>query len=136
LKAMKKIKDMAERMELSTAARLGMGVTLLTGIILIAPSPAQAIDFKDIDNPLIETFLIISFLSFLPAVLIMLTSFTRIVVVLSFLRHAFGGQTVPPNTVVIGLSLFLTFFIMAPTINVINENAVTPYIQDEASFRI
>lgn len=103
-------------------------------IILIISSPAQAIDFKEINNPLIETFLIISFLSFLPAVLIMLTSFTRIVVILSFLRHAFGGQSVPPNPVVIGLSLFLTFFIMSPTINVINDNAVTPYIQEEVSF--
>jgi flagellar biosynthetic protein FliP len=64
----------------------------------------------------------------------MLTSFTRIVVILSFLRHAFGGQSVPPNPVVIGLALFLTFFVMSPTINVINENAVTPYIEEEVSF--
>lgn len=102
--------------------------------ICAAASPAHAIDFRDINNPLIETFLIISFLSFLPAVLIMVTSFTRIVVVLSFLRHAFGGQTVPPNPVVIGLALFLTFFVMSPTIDVINEKAVTPYLQEEVSF--
>ncbi len=130
-----KIKDKAENMEQSASVKRAMAaIMFLIGLMLIAPSPAQAIDFKDIDNPLIETFLIISFLSFLPAVLIMLTSFTRIVVVLSFLRHAFGGQTVPPNTVVIGLSLFLTFFIMSPTIDAINKNALTPYIQDEASF--
>jgi flagellar biosynthetic protein FliP len=102
-------------------------------ILLIPASPALAIDLKEINNPLIEVFLIISFLSFLPAVLIMLTSFTRIVVVLSFLRHAFGGQNVPPNMVVIGLSLFLTFFIMSPTITVITENAVSPYIEEELS---
>ena len=102
-------------------------------ILLISASPALAIDLKEINNPLIEVFLIISFLSFLPAVLIMLTSFTRIVVVLSFLRHAFGGQNVPPNMVVIGLSLFLTFFIMSPTISVITENAVNPYIEEEMS---
>jgi flagellar biosynthetic protein FliP len=102
--------------------------------ILVTASPVYAIDFKDIDSPLVETFLIISFLSFLPAVLIMVTSFTRIVVILSFLRHAFGGQSVPPNPVVIGLALFLTFFIMSPTINVINENAVQPYIQEAVSF--
>lgn len=100
-------------------------------LMLGGSSPAHAIDFKEINNPLIEMFLIISFLSFLPAVLIMFTSFTRIVVVLSFLRHAFGGQSIPPNPVIIGLSLFLTFFIMSPTINVINEKAITPYIQDE-----
>ncbi|MCK5505413.1 MAG: flagellar type III secretion system pore protein FliP, partial [Thermodesulfovibrionia bacterium] len=64
----------------------------------------------------------------------MLTSFTRIVVVLSFLRHAFGGQSVPPNMVVIGLALFLTFFVMTPTIEVINDNAIKPYIDEEVSF--
>ncbi len=109
-------------------------IAFLFVIMLTLASPAHAIDFKDINNPLIETFLIISFLSFLPALLIMVTSFTRIVVVLSFLRHAFGGQTVPPNTVVIGLSLFLTFFVMSPTIDVINEKAVTPYLHEEVSF--
>lgn len=109
-------------------------VTVLLVIMFAAASPAHALDLKDINNPLIETFLIISFLSFIPAVLIMVTSFTRIVVVLSFLRHAFGGQSIPPNPVIIGLALFLTFFVMSPTIDVINKNAVTPYIEDELSF--
>lgn len=109
-------------------------VTVLLVIMLAAASPAHALNLKDINNPLIETFLIISFLSFIPAVLIMVTSFTRIVVVLSFLRHAFGGQSIPPNPVIIGLALFLTFFVMSPTIDVINKNAVTPYIEDELSF--
>ena len=109
------------------------GVSALLLILASAPD-AYAIDFSQINNPLIETFLLISFLSFLPAVLIMVTSFTRIVVILSFLRHAFGGQSVPPNPVVIGLALFLTFFVMTPTITVINENAVQPYIQEELSF--
>jgi flagellar biosynthetic protein FliP len=101
---------------------------------LFLTSPAEAIDFKEINSPVIEVFLLISFLSFLPAVLIMFTSFTRIVVVLSFLRHAFGGQQVPPNMVIIGLSLFLTFFIMSPTINVITESAITPYIEEDIKF--
>jgi flagellar biosynthetic protein FliP len=103
-------------------------------VLTAAAAPAGAIDFKEIDNPLMETFLIISFLSFLPAVLIMFTSFTRIVVVLGFLRHAFGGQNTPPTPVIIGLSLFLTFFVMSPTINAINENALTPYIEEEVAF--
>ncbi len=102
----------------------------LTGLA----SQAHALDFREIDNPLIEVFLIISFLSFLPAVLIMFTSFTRIVVVMGFLRHAFGGQNTPPTMVIMGLSLFLTFFVMSPTINVINEKSVTPYIQEELGF--
>lgn len=103
-------------------------------LLLTVASPAYAFDFKDINSPLIETFLLISFLSLVPAILIMLTSFTRIVVVLSFLRHAFGGQSVPPNMVVIGLALFLTFFVMTPTIEVINDNAIKPYIDEEVSF--
>ncbi len=102
--------------------------------VMGSASPAGAFDFKEINNPLIEVFLIISFLSFLPAVLIMLTSFTRIVVVLGFLRHAFGGQNTPPTPVIMGLSLFLTFFVMSPTINVITEKAVTPYIAEELGF--
>jgi flagellar biosynthetic protein FliP len=110
-----------------------MGLLVFSLFIIIA-SPAYAFDLKEINSPLIETFLLISFLSLAPAVLIMLTSFTRIVVVLSFLRHAFGGQSVPPNMVVIGLALFLTFFIMSPTIQAINEKAVTPYMEDEVSF--
>jgi len=109
-------------------------VSVLLAGLLLSSSPAEAIDFKEINSPVIEVFLLISFLSFLPAVLIMLTSFTRIVVVLSFLRHAFGGQQVPPNMVIIGLSLFLTFFIMSPTINVINESAITPYIEEDIKF--
>lgn len=99
-----------------------------------AASPADALDFSEMNNPLIEVFLIISFLSFLPAVLIMFTSFTRIVVVLGFLRHAFGGQNTPPTPVIMGLSLFLTFFVMSPTISVINEKAVSPYIADQVGF--
>ncbi len=108
--------------------------TAVLFFLLVNTSSVYAIDFKEINNPLIEIFLIISFLSFLPAVLIMLTSFTRIVVVLAFLRHAFGGQHVPPNPVIIGLSLFLTFFIMSPTIDAVNERAVAPYIEEDISF--
>lgn len=82
----------------------------------------------NLNDPVIEVFLIISFLSLLPAILIMFTSFTRIVVVLSFLRQAIGGQQVPPNPVIIGLALFLTFFIMSPTIDLISKEALNPYI--------
>jgi flagellar biosynthetic protein FliP len=81
----------------------------------------------DLNNPVLSIFVIISLLSLLPAVLVMLTSFTRIVVVLSLLRHGLGAQQIPPNPVIIGLSLFLTLFVMSPTINAININAVQPY---------
>ncbi len=125
---MKKLNILKRKLKIVTAAVFSLF------LILVISSQAYAFDFREIDNPLIEIFLVISFLSFLPAVLIMFTSFTRIVVVLSFLRHAFGGQHVPPNPVIIGLSLFLTFFIMSPTINIITKEAVTPYIQEEIAF--
>ena len=63
----------------------------------------------------IQTLLFFTSLSFLPAILLMMTGFTRIVIVLSLLRQALGTQSAPPNQVVVGLSLFLTFFVMAPT---------------------
>ena len=89
----------------------------------------------NIDNHLVEVFLIISFLSLLPAILIMFTSFTRIVVVLSFLRQALGGQQIPPNPVIIGLAIFLTFFIMSPTIDAITQNAINPYMEKQITIQ-
>lgn len=83
----------------------------------------------DMNNPVLSIFLIISFLSLLPAILVMFTSFTRIVVILSFLRQALGGQQIPPNTVIIGLSLFLTLFIMSPIVDAITKDSFNPYIE-------
>ena len=83
----------------------------------------------NLSDPVIEVFLLISFLSLLPALLVMFTSFTRVVVVLGFLRQALGGQQIPPNLVIIGLSLFLTFFIMSPTLDVVTRDAIGPYME-------
>lgn len=83
----------------------------------------------DMNNPALTILFFISFLSLLPAVLVMFTSFTRIVVVLSFLRHALGGQQIPPNPVIIGLAIFLTLFIMAPTFDVLTKESITPYME-------
>jgi flagellar biosynthetic protein FliP len=83
----------------------------------------------DMNNPVLTIFFFISFLSLLPAVLVMFTSFTRIVVVLSFLRHALGGQQIPPNPVIIGLAIFLTLFIMAPTVDVVTKESINPYME-------
>jgi flagellar biosynthetic protein FliP len=83
----------------------------------------------DMNNPVLTIFFFISFLSLLPAVLVMFTSFTRIVVVLSFLRHALGGQQIPPNPVIIGLAIFLTLFIMSPTIDVLTKESINPYME-------
>lgn len=79
----------------------------------------------------IKILLILTILSLAPAVLIMMTAFARIVIVLSFLRQAMGTQQVPPNQMMIGLALFLTFFIMAPVFKQINENAFQPYSENK-----
>nr|WP_316644672.1 flagellar type III secretion system pore protein FliP [uncultured Roseateles sp.] len=75
----------------------------------------------------IQTLLFFTALGFLPAVLLMMTGFTRIVIVLSLLRQALGTQSAPPNQVILGLSLFLTFFVMGPTIDKVYSDAWVPY---------
>ena len=75
--------------------------------------------------------LLVTVLSLAPAILVMTTSFTRIIVVLGFLRQAMATQQSPPNQVLIGLALFLTFFIMAPTYQEVNQKAIQPYIRGE-----
>lgn len=74
----------------------------------------------------IQTLLLLTALTFIPAALLMMTSFTRIIIVLSLLRHAMGTQTSPPNQVLVGLSLFLTFFIMSPTLEKVYTDAYLP----------
>ena len=75
----------------------------------------------------LQLLLIMGLLTILPALILMMTSFTRIIVVLSILRQALGLQQSPPNQVLIGLSLFLSLFIMAPTLSAVNERAIEPY---------
>ncbi|MDZ5461627.1 flagellar type III secretion system pore protein FliP [Azohydromonas lata] len=82
----------------------------------------------------IQTLLFFTSLSFLPAVLLMMTGFTRIVIVLGLLRQAMGTQSTPPNQVIVGLSLFLTFFVMGPTLDRIYEQAWQPYSAGQISF--
>ncbi len=79
----------------------------------------------------LRILMMLTVLSLAPAILIMMTSFTRIVVVLSFLRQALGTQQMPPNQLIIGLSLFLSFFIMAPTFKSIASTAVEPYMEEK-----
>jgi flagellar biosynthetic protein FliP len=78
----------------------------------------------------VQLLLILTVLSLAPAILMMVTSFTRIVIVLSLVRHALGTQQMPSNQIVIGLALFLTFFIMAPVWQQVNEEALKPYYED------
>jgi len=81
----------------------------------------------------IGVILLITILSLAPAILVLMTSFTRIVIVLGFVRTSLGTQQMPPNQVLIGLALFLTFFIMAPTLGEINEVALQPLLRGEIS---
>ena len=82
----------------------------------------------------IQTLLFFTALSFLPAVLLLMTGFTRIVIVLGLLRQAMGTQSAPPNQVIIGLSLFLTFFVMSPTIDKVYAEAYQPYAENRIQF--
>ena len=81
----------------------------------------------------IKTLLMLTIIALAPSLLIMLTSYTRVIIVLHFLRTAIGTQTSPPNQVLIGLALFLTFFIMWPTFTQINETAIQPLDAGEIS---
>jgi flagellar biosynthetic protein FliP len=81
----------------------------------------------------IQTLLFFTALSFLPALLLLMTGFTRIVIVLSLLRQALGTQAAPPNQVIIGLSLFLTFFVMSPTFDKVYDNAYKPFTENRLS---
>ncbi|BCV31863.1 MAG: flagellar type III secretion system pore protein FliP [Shewanella algae] len=82
-----------------------------------------------------QILLLMTAMSFLPAMVIMLTSFTRIIVVLSILRQAIGLQQTPSNQVLIGMSLFMTFFIMAPVFDRIYDDAVQPYMNDSMTLQ-
>ena len=88
----------------------------------------------------IQVLLLLTVLALAPSILVLMTSFTRLVIVFHFLRQAVGTQSMPPNQVLVGLSLFLTFFIMYPVFNQINQDAFQPYVaqkigQEEAFTR-
>lgn len=103
-----------------------------SGLVL----PSLSMSFTDSKKPgdlvgVIRIIILMTVLSLAPAILIMMTSFTRIVVVLSFLRQALGTQQMPPNQLIVGLSLFLSFFVMAPTLKVISTEALEPYLNEK-----
>lgn len=81
----------------------------------------------------VEILVMLTIISLLPSILIMMTAFTRIIIVLSFLKNALGLQQTPPNQVLVGIALFLTLFIMSPVINEINTKAYEPYKSEEIS---
>ena len=83
--------------------------------------------------PTLDLLLILTIISLLPSLLVMVTSFARIVIILSFLRNAMGVQQTPPNMVLIGIAVFLTLYIMDPVIKQINREAYTPYKNQEST---
>jgi flagellar biosynthetic protein FliP len=118
------------------------------GFVLI-PGTAQAVTFpipsielgvKTAQSPsevavALEIIALLTILTLAPAILILMTSFTRIVVVFHFLRQGMGIQTSPPNQVLVGLALFMTFFVMKPVWTDIYENALDPYLNDKLNYQ-
>ncbi len=104
--------------------------------------PSLSLSFADASQKpsdvvgVIRIMIMLTVLSLAPAILIMMTSFTRIVVVLSFLRQALGTQQMPPNQVIVGLALFLSFFVMAPTLKAITSDAIDPYLNEKIDQKV
>ena len=120
------------------ALRLGLVIAGLVVFAATVPAFAQTpsnlevnIDGVGSVSAPLQVVLLMTLLTFLPAILVTMTSFTRIVIVFHFLRQALGTQEMPPNQVLIGLALFLTMFIMAPVGTRVNELAVQPVISGE-----
>ena len=127
------------------SANLRVVAFLLLGILLLGslPQDVQAqglprisIEVDESSRPkdvavTLEIIFLLTVLTLAPALLIMLTSFTRIVVVLSFLRMAIGTQQIPPSQLIIGLSLFLTMFVMGPTFETVYDDAIVPYLDEQ-----
>lgn len=93
----------------------------------------QAKGPQDISTSL-QIVALLTILTIAPSILLMMTAFTRIVIVLSFLKSALGTPNIPPTPVLIGLSLFLTFYVMSPTLTKINSNALQPYMKKQITF--
>jgi flagellar biosynthetic protein FliP len=117
----------------------GMAITL-TSVSAHAQVtlPSVSLGLKSTQNPqeivgAIRIIMLLTVLTLAPAILIMMTSFTRIIIVLSFVRQALGTQQMPPNQLLVGLSLFLTFFIMGPFFSKINTDALQPYMNNQIS---
>ncbi len=96
----------------------------------------MTINMGNLDEPkqvagIVKVLLVMTSFTFLPGLLMVMTSFTRIIIVLSFVRKAISSQQMPPNQILIGLAILITFFVMAPVFNQINEEAIQPFMQEE-----
>ena len=113
---------------LAAPAHAQTGFTLPT-----IPGSGPAKSPQQVANTL-QILLLLTVLTLAPALLVMTTAFTRIVIVLSFLRSALGTQNIPPTQVLLGLAVFLTFFVMVPTFNQMNADAIQPYLSSKMDF--
>src|SRR3569623_459204 len=127
---------------INMSRRLLLAIALLLGLASGVAQAAPGLDAISVtSNPgggqtytlSIQIVLLMTFLTLLPAGLLMMTAFTRIIIVLALLRQALGTQQTPTNQTLIGLALFLTFFVMAPVWDTIHESAVTPYLDEKIS---
>lgn len=107
-----------------SATRAAVGIPTVSFGLTEAGKPAEVAN-------VLKIMIMLTVLSLAPAILILMTSFTRIVVVLSFLRQAIGTQQMPPNQLIIGLAMFLTFFVMAPTFKTIHSSAIEPFMNNQ-----
>ncbi len=115
-------------------------LTVLGGNALAVQLPSINIGLQNTDDPqkvaaAVEIILLLTVLSLAPSILLMMTCFTRLIVVFGFLRQAIGTQQMPPNQVLIALSLFLTFFIMQPVWSQADKMAIQPYLNEEINFK-
>jgi flagellar biosynthetic protein FliP len=130
-----------KRRTLAAALVLAVALLMLTGCAQatvpagVAPNSTGGVNAQNPQNvsAAIQILLFVTVLSLAPAVLVMVTSFTRVIVVLSLVRSAIGVPQLPPNQVLIGLALFLTAFIMAPAIKTMNKDALQPYLNGQMS---
>ena len=136
--------NMKTMLKINTCANIA-GLVLVA--VLLIPIPAGTTEISipavhiDIDNSnapgqlpvLMQIIFLLTVLSLAPAILTMMTSFTRLTIVFSFLRHALGTQQTPSNQIIAGLALFLTFFLMMPLWQKINQEALQPYLKEEIS---
>ena len=137
-------RDLEEVMKMVRENKTKTLIIIFIGLIFLlcysTPVLAQPIQLPNVNlsiggegegdlSSVIQLVILLTVLTLAPAIVILLTSFTRIVVVLAFVRTSLATQQMPPNQVLIGLALFLTFFIMAPTLQQVNANALQPYMQ-------
>ena len=136
-------------MALTRPLHIGLlGLVLGAAVLLLGPGEACAqglprisVEVGESTRPqdaavTLQIIFLLTILTLTPTILIMLTSFTRTVVVLSFLRMAIGTQQIPPTQLIVGLSLFLTLFVMGPTWEKVYDEAIVPYLDEEIDHKV